>query len=205
MPENQTKRDEIDSFRTISKVLVYVFCSKRIDFRAILRNTLGTLVDSGLSATERVVATNYKTYVSCVGKSIPASNMMRTKRVPVDEHLLSDRLTDYDKKMGRASSSTSLHSIGSSEQASELFNLKEHNEALEQAFPRVVPEPVLIDHVAEVIEKHGFTGSTAINLVSCCRDELCRPFTEYLDNKWGLPSFNIASLAGMTASILCRS
>ena len=38
-----TKRGEIDCFRTISKVLVYVFCSKRIDFRAILRNTLGTL------------------------------------------------------------------------------------------------------------------------------------------------------------------
>jgi hypothetical protein len=48
-PENQTKRGEIDLFRTISKVLVYVFCSKRIDFRAILRNTLGTLVDWGLS------------------------------------------------------------------------------------------------------------------------------------------------------------
>ena len=42
LPENQTKRGEIDSFRTISKVLVYVFWSKRIDFRAILRNTLGT-------------------------------------------------------------------------------------------------------------------------------------------------------------------
>jgi len=57
-PENQTKRGEIDLFRTISKVLVYVlesfslrFCSKRIDFRAILRNTLGTPVDPGLSMT----------------------------------------------------------------------------------------------------------------------------------------------------------
>ena len=55
-PENQTKRDEIDLFRTISEVLVYVlesfslrFCSKRIDFRAILRNTMGTPVDWGLS------------------------------------------------------------------------------------------------------------------------------------------------------------
>ena len=55
-PENQTKLSEIDSFRTISKVLVYVlesfslrFCSKRIDFRAILRNTMGTPVDWGLS------------------------------------------------------------------------------------------------------------------------------------------------------------
>jgi hypothetical protein len=127
-------------------------------------------------------------------------NMMRTKRVPADEDLHSDRILSRagtENKMGRSASSTSLHSIGSHEQASELFNFDEHNQALEQAFPRVVPEPVLIDHVAEVIEKHGFKGSTAINLVSCCRDELCRPFTEYLDNKWGLPSFNIASLAGM--------
>ncbi len=49
LPENQTKRGEIHIFRTISKVLVYVFCSKSIDFQAILRNTLGTLVDWGLS------------------------------------------------------------------------------------------------------------------------------------------------------------
>ena len=41
-PENQTTRGEINSVRTLSKFLVYVFCSKRIDFRAILRNTLGT-------------------------------------------------------------------------------------------------------------------------------------------------------------------
>jgi hypothetical protein len=53
LPENQTKRGEIDLFRIISKVLVYVFCSKRIDFRAILRNTLGTLVDWGLSCIQR--------------------------------------------------------------------------------------------------------------------------------------------------------
>jgi hypothetical protein len=33
LPENQTKRGEIDFFRTISKVLVYVCCSKRIVFR----------------------------------------------------------------------------------------------------------------------------------------------------------------------------
>ena len=58
-PENQTKRGEIDLFRTFSKVLVYVlesfslrFCSKRIDFRAILTNTMGTMgtpVDWALS------------------------------------------------------------------------------------------------------------------------------------------------------------
>ncbi len=48
-PENQTKLGEIDPFRKVLKVLVYVFCSKSIDFRAILRNTFGTPVDSGLS------------------------------------------------------------------------------------------------------------------------------------------------------------
>jgi hypothetical protein len=62
-PENQTKRGEIDSFRTISKVFVYNlesfslrFCSKRIDFRAILRNTMGTPVDWGLSANTNMGA-----------------------------------------------------------------------------------------------------------------------------------------------------
>ena len=81
LPKNQTKLDEIDLFRTISKVLVYVFCSKRIDFRAILRNTLGTLVDSGLSA-ERVVATNYKTYVS----TTHVVETLRRKKHPCKQH-----------------------------------------------------------------------------------------------------------------------
>jgi hypothetical protein len=62
---------------------------------------------------------------------------------------------------------------------------------------RAVPEPVLIEHMTRVLEAHGYTPGTAINLVSNCRDELCRPFTEYLDTRWAKPSFNIASLAGM--------
>ena len=134
---------------------------------------------------------------------------MRTKRAeaeqPIDSESALGLLERPRTSLERPKSASSVASIESHEQVSEMYDLGAHNQALEQAFPRVVPEPVLIDHVAEVIEKHGFTGSTAINLVSCCRDELCRPFTEYLDNKWGLPSFNIASLAGMTASILCRS
>jgi len=48
-----------------------------------------------------------------------------------------------------------------------------------------------------VLGKHGFNAATSINLVSNCRDELCRPFTEYLDAKWTAPSFNISSLAGL--------
>ena len=79
----------------------------------------------------------------------------------------------------------------------EEWDAVDHIQALEQTFPRCVPEPVLIDHMTKVLEKHGFTASTSINLVSTCRDEICRPFTEYLDDKWGTPSFNISSLAGM--------
>ena len=60
-------------------------------------------------------------------------------------------------------------------QLSELYDFDAHNRALEESFPRVVPEAVLIDHVAEVLEKHGFDGASAINLVSTDRDELCRP------------------------------
>lgn len=46
-----------------------------------------------------------------------------------------------------------------------------------------------------MLNKHGYTTETSINLVSTCRDELCRPFTELLDKQWK-PYFNIASLAG---------
>ena len=50
-PEHQTKGSEIYLFRTIMKVLVYVFFSKRIDFRVNLRNTLETPLVSGLSGS----------------------------------------------------------------------------------------------------------------------------------------------------------
>ena len=43
----------------------------------------------------------------------------------------------------------------------------------------------------------GFNPSSAINLVSTCRDEVCHSFTEKLDGKWGEPHFSIASLGGM--------
>jgi hypothetical protein len=58
-----------------------------------------------------------------------------------------------------------------------------------------VPDAVLIKHVTKVLAKHGFTPESSINLVSTCRDEICRPFTEQLDRVWG-NSFNISSLAG---------
>lgn len=79
----------------------------------------------------------------------------------------------------------------------EAFDAHAHAMELEANFPRCVPEPVFIDNMTAVLASHGFSPATAINLVSNCRDELCRSFTEYLDKKWDKPSFNIASLAGM--------
>jgi hypothetical protein len=48
---------EINFFR-ISKVLVYVFGSKRIDFRAILRNTLGTPLERGEATVVKLCSPN---------------------------------------------------------------------------------------------------------------------------------------------------
>lgn len=33
----------------------------------------------------------------------------------------------------------------------------------------------------QVLGTHGYNPKTSINLVSTCRDELCRPFTDNLD------------------------
>jgi len=69
-------------------------------------------------------------------------------------------------------------------------------EHLENLFPRAVPEDVFIETVTKVVSAHGFTPETSINLVSVCRDEICRPFVDKLDKIWS-NSFNISSLAGM--------
>ena len=125
--------------------------------------------------------------------------MLRTKRVTEESSETSPDAKGLKSASvpRRTTSGRTLTPSASLEQLAEIYDFEAHNRALETAFPRVVPEPVLIDNVTAVLERHGFTGSSAINLVSNCRDELCRPFTEYLDQKWGLPSFNIASLAGM--------
>lgn len=77
------------------------------------------------------------------------------------------------------------------------FDVSGHVSKLEEVFPDLVPEDMLIQHMSTLLEKHGFTSSTAINLVSTCRDEICHTFTSALDRTWDKPSFDISSLAGM--------
>ena len=66
---------------------------------------------------------------------------------------------------------------------------------LETHFPRALPDSLFIKHVSEVLHDHGFTPQSSINLISTCRDEICRPFTDQLDKLWG-NSFNVSSLGG---------
>ena len=73
--------------------------------------------------------------------------------------------------------------------------LYRYAENLENHFPRAVPDTLFIKHMSDVLFKHGFTPQTSINLVSTCRDEICRPFTDQLDRLWG-SSFNVSSLGG---------
>jgi hypothetical protein len=67
---------------------------------------------------------------------------------------------------------------------------------LEEKFPGAMPEKAFIRQATEVLLDHGFNPSNSINLVSTCRDEICRPFSQELDRLWG-PSFSISSLGGM--------
>ena len=82
------------------------------------------------------------------------------------------------------------------------FDVKSHVQKLEDKFPHVVPENMLIGHMSAVLGKHGFTPATAINMVSTCRDEICHSFTATLAKVWDKPSFDISSLAGM---VFCGS
>merc|ERR1719503_255502 len=69
-------------------------------------------------------------------------------------------------------------------------------DSLDKLFPGAVDEASFIEAMSRVVGDKGFNPLTAINLVSTCRDEICRPFTEKLDAKWG-EHFSISSLGGM--------
>jgi hypothetical protein len=69
-------------------------------------------------------------------------------------------------------------------------------DSLDKLFPGAVDEASFIEAMSRVVGDKGFNPLSAINLVSTCRDEICRPFTEKLDEKWG-EHFSISSLGGM--------
>ena len=80
--------------------------------------------------------------------------------------------------------------------SSSLVDPDSYLRTLEEKFPGAMPENAFIRQATEVLLGHGFNPSNSINLVSTCRDEICRPFSQELDRLWG-PSFSISSLAGM--------
>jgi hypothetical protein len=57
-------------------------------------------------------------------------------------------------------------------------------DSLDKLFPGAVDEASFIEAMSRVVGDKGFNPLSAINLVSTCRDEICRPFTEKLDEKW---------------------
>jgi len=69
-------------------------------------------------------------------------------------------------------------------------------ENLNTLFPGAVDEATFIEMMSRVVQDKGFNPLSAINLVSTCRDEICRPFPEKLDAMWG-EHFSISSLGGM--------
>jgi len=104
-------------------------------------------------------------------------------------------------RLGRKSQAAALKMSGAGDErvfseASKLSaDSKTYCQSLDELFPGAVAEEKFIENMSKVVMDVGFNPNTAINLVSTCRDEICRPFTEKLDSLWG-ESFNIASLGG---------
>ena len=76
------------------------------------------------------------------------------------------------------------------------MDVETYADSLDKLFPGAVDEASFIESMSRVVGDKGFNPLTAINLVSTCRDEICRPFTDKLDAKWG-EHFTISSLGGM--------
>jgi len=77
------------------------------------------------------------------------------------------------------------------------FDVSRHVQVLQKTFPGCVPERLLVDHMSTVLESHGFGPAHSINMVSTCRDEICSSLMKSIDERFGKPSFDISSLAGM--------
>jgi len=75
------------------------------------------------------------------------------------------------------------------------YNAGGYAGSLEKTFPGVIDEESFIEMMTKVVNEKGFSPETSINLVSTCRDEICKPFTEKLDSMWS-QHFSISSLGG---------
>ena len=75
------------------------------------------------------------------------------------------------------------------------YNAGGYAGSLDKAFPGVIDEETFIEMMTKVVNAKGFNSETSINLVSTCRDEICKPFTEKLDSMWS-QHFSISSLGG---------
>ncbi|GJP40866.1 hypothetical protein CLOM_g533 [Closterium sp. NIES-68] len=63
-------------------------------------------------------------------------------------------------------------------------------------FPNAMQEETFMHAVAEELRNLGFKRDNCIALVNTCRDEVCRPIVNLIDQEFGM-SFNIAGLGGL--------
>ena len=84
-PENQTKRGECDSFRKILKVLVYVFCSKRL-ISGRSSETLWELPSIGATVVERLKVKFWRLAVCRNGRGGVAQRRALRRAARADDH-----------------------------------------------------------------------------------------------------------------------
>eukprot|EP01012_Entosiphon_sulcatum_P039704 TRINITY_DN5266_c0_g1_i1.p1 TRINITY_DN5266_c0_g1~~TRINITY_DN5266_c0_g1_i1.p1 ORF type:complete len:311 (+),score=36.92 TRINITY_DN5266_c0_g1_i1:38-970(+) len=69
-------------------------------------------------------------------------------------------------------------------------------EVLAARFPGALERHSFLEATAAALSEFGFKSSNTVACVSVCRDEMCQPLNEALEEKWG-SAFNMSSLAGM--------
>jgi len=83
-------------------------------------------------------------------------------------------------------------------------------ETLDREYPGAIPEGEFVNYTQQVLRQYGFEARNTLSCVSLCRDELCAPLADLIDQAWRNPflhipgsrvlnmhSFVLSSLAGM--------
>jgi len=74
--------------------------------------------------------------------------------------------------------------------------------ALEQHFPEAVPAELFLTSMDNLVEAAGFRRKNTIMLLGLCRDEICRPLFDQIQNHWNSKAagcFDMSSLGGLTS------
>jgi len=66
-------------------------------------------------------------------------------------------------------------------------------------FPGAIQDELFVREISAELKRFGFSQQNSIAIVNTCRDEVCRPLANYIDEQLGM-SFNLSGLGGLINS-----